>query len=166
MKLRNLIAFLLLLLGLASLTAVAYLTWWNIAHEDGWVLWLFVILLLAGVPLVITWWKDLVSTKWPVVVSFILAAASLVVGFILLDGILEYGSPWHAFMPEEASPLVLHMTTEEYLKNMPPPQPVWPKIAAYLLFMITGPAVVTLIYKGSLFCLRSLDHRTPRPISQ
>ncbi|QIF04376.1 hypothetical protein [Roseimicrobium sp. ORNL1] len=166
MKLRHLLACLSLLVGIASLAAVAYITWRNIAHGDGMILWLYLILLLAGIPLTITWWKDLVATEWAVIVAFILASSLVFTGFVMHDGFMEHGDAWHAFKADKIRPQVSAMTTEEYFKNLPPPQPIWPKVSAYFLFFFWGPAFVIFIYKGSLFCLRSLRRRPPAIISQ
>ncbi|WP_147263339.1 hypothetical protein [Roseimicrobium gellanilyticum] len=124
-------------------------------------LWAYAVLVLAGIPLAVTWRKDLVSAEWTVVLSGILAASVMVISFAMVHGVLDHDTAWHVFMPEQSSPPDPPMTTEEYIKNMPPPAPVWPKISAYFLFMFLGPAFVGLIYKGSLFCLRSLRCRAP-----
>jgi hypothetical protein len=166
MKLRHLIAFLCLLVGLTSLASVAYLSWRNIVRGDGVILVVYLVLLLAAIPLAITWWKDLVAAEWAVIVAFILASSAVCVGFVMHDGFMEHGDFWHAFKPEKIIPYDPSMTTEEFLKNMPPPEPIWPKVSAYFLFFFWGPALVILVYKGSLHCLRSLRHRATRPISQ
>jgi hypothetical protein len=166
MKIRHLIACLCLLAGIVSLAAVAYLTWRNIVHGHGMILGVYLVLALAGIPLAITWWKDLVATEWAVIASFILASSAVCIGFVMHDGFMGHGDFWHAFKPEKIIPHDPSMTTEEFLKNMPPPEPIWPKVSAYFLFFFWGPAMVLLIYKGSLLCLRSLRRRPPAPISQ
>jgi hypothetical protein len=166
MKLRHLIACLCLLVGIASLAAVAYLTWRNIVLGDGTILLPYLILFLAGIPLVITWWKDLVSTEWPVIVSYILAGAVVVVGFALYLGVEDHDNPWHVFVPTQEPPHDPSLTLENYFKNKPPEKPLWPKITAALFLMLLGPIIVPFIYKGSLLCLRSLRRRPPAPISQ
>lgn len=166
MKLRHLIACLCLFIGMTTLGAVAYLTWRNVVHGDGMVLWICLVIALAGIPLAISWWKDLVATEWAVIASFILASSAVCIGFVMHDGFMEHGDFLHAFKPEKNTPYDLTMTTEEYLKTMRPFEPIWPKISAYLLFFLWGPAFVILIYRGSLFCLRSLRRRSPTPISQ
>jgi hypothetical protein len=164
MKLRHLIACLFLLIGVASLAAVAYLTWRNVVHGDGMILWLYLILVLAGIPLAITWWKDLVATEWSVIVSFVLAASLLVTGFALYEGFMEHGNLWHAFAPEDPQPPF--KTFEEFFKNKPPERPILPRIAITIFWIFLLPVIVPLTYKGSLFCLRRLSRRYAAPISQ
>lgn len=160
MKLRHLMACLCLLVGLISLAAVAYLTWRNVVQGDGMILWLYLILILAGIPLVITWWKDLVATEWPVIVSYILAAAAAVAGFALYLGTTDHDNPWHVFLPEEARPQVPALTLQEYFNNKPPEKPLWPRVTAGLFLVLLGP-FISFFYKGCLFAVRSLRRRAP-----
>ena len=162
MKLRHLIACLCLLIGVASLAAVAYLTWLNVVHGDGMILWVYLVLVLAGIPLLITWWKDLVATEWAVIISYILAASVFAAGFALYLGATDHDNPWHVFAPTQDPPHDPSLTLENYFKNKPPDKPLWPRIAAGLFLILLGP-IITFIHKGSLSCLR---RRTPPAISQ
>jgi hypothetical protein len=160
MKLRHLIAYPCLLVGLVSMTAVAYLTWRNVVHGDGMILFPYLIVFLAGIPLVITWWKDLVATEWPVIVSYVLAAAAAVAGFALYLGATDHDNPWHVFLPEEARPQVPALTLEDYLNSKPPERPLWPRVTAGLFMVLLGP-FISFFQKGCLFALRSLRRRAP-----
>lgn len=147
-----------LLLGLSALVIVGCLIWRDLVHGSGVSGVILTVLLLAGIPLAITWHRDL-AADLAVLPAGLLALCAFVCFGMQLTAYMTDESFWDMVrgihredhFPADATP---DQIIEAIARARAEAEPVWRKASVYLVLALGGVEcfLVAFIYHGSHAC--------------